>query len=58
MREAQIKLDERGVMWVVCPYCDKKLFPVSNKTSIQNLVYKCKANTCKNLLLVNISKEP
>ena len=53
-KEALIKLDEKGNPWVACPYCEKRVFPISNSTKIQNLTFKCKNSDCKKVFLVNI----
>lgn len=38
--------------WFCCPYCGKRLFPVSAETLVRYLPYKCKA--CRNQFEINI----
>jgi len=54
LKQAFIKLDDLGNPWVACPYCNKRVFPVSKSTKIENLTYRCKASDCKRDFLVNI----
>ena len=55
-KEAFIKLDEHGNPWVACPYCEKRVFPISKCTKIENLTLRCKGSDCKKIFLVNIGK--
>lgn len=54
LKEAYIKLDDKGNPWVACPYCNKRVFPVSKSTKIENLIYRCKGSDCKRNFLVNV----
>lgn len=56
-KEALILKDKDGKPWVACPYCKKRAFPITEKTKIKNLMYKCKDNKCKQLFLVNVGNE-
>ncbi|WNX85772.1 hypothetical protein RWV98_05755 [Agathobaculum sp. NTUH-O15-33] len=40
--------------WYCCPQCGRKLFPVSDKTLIKDLLFQCKHCKAK----VNIEIEP
>ena len=53
-KEAFIKLDDNGNPWVACPYCEKRVFPISRSTQIKNLTFRCKGSDCKKVFLVNI----
>ena len=54
MKEAFIKLDDNGNPWVACPYCEKRVFPISRCTKIENLTFRCKGSDCKQTFVVNI----
>ena len=41
-------------MWVMCPYCGRRLFQVNKDTKIENLVYKCKNTKCKHDVIVMV----
>ena len=53
-KQAYIKLDDNGNPWVACPYCNKRVFPITKSTKIENLLYKCKRSDCRKTFLVNI----
>lgn len=53
-KEAIIKLDNGGKPWVACPYCNKRVFPITEHTKIKDLTYRCKGSDCKKLFLVNV----
>ena len=42
-----------GTLWVCCPYCGKKQFPVDKETKISNLKWKCKGSDCKRDFEIN-----
>ena len=46
-KEAIIKLDNDGKPWVACPYCNKRVFPITDNTKSENLTYRCKDSHCK-----------
>lgn len=54
MKKAFIKLDSNGKPWVACPYCEKRIFPVSRSTKIENLVFRCKNSNCSQDFEVDI----
>ena len=39
-------------IWVCCPKCHRRLFPVGSQTVIRNLVFRCRH--CKEEFEVNI----
>lgn len=41
-------------LWVVCPYCYKKLIKLLPDTKIHNMPYKCKGSKCQKEFLVNV----
>lgn len=43
-----------GKIYVHCPYCGAKQFPVSESTRIQYLPWKCKSSKCKMEFEVNV----
>lgn len=53
-KEANIVLDDNGNPWVACPYCQKRVFPISKSTKIEDLSFRCKNSFCKQIFLVNI----
>lgn len=42
--------DKEGNVWIHCPWCGKKQFPVNHDTKISHLQYKCKSSNCKKCL--------
>lgn len=46
--------DHDGVLWVHCPYCGRKVFPVGANTTIHEFFYQCPKKDCKQLFEVNI----
>jgi DNA-directed RNA polymerase subunit RPC12/RpoP len=53
-KQAYVQLDDKGNPWVACPYCNKRVFPISKSTKIENLSYRCKGSSCKQVFLINI----
>ena len=53
MLQAEIKRID-GRLWVICPRCKRKAFPITEDTEIKNLTYQCKNSLCKLLFRVNI----
>ena len=53
-KEAFIALDDNGNPWVACPYCQKRVFPVTKSTKIENLSFKCKNSYCRKTFLINV----
>lgn len=45
-KQAEIELDESGVPWAACPYCDKKAIPLYPGTRVYNLHWKCQNTKC------------
>lgn len=54
IKEAYVETEHDGTLWVRCPYCHHKLFPVEENTKIHNLTYKCKGSKCKELMRIHI----
>lgn len=51
--QADIKTFPDGGGWVVCPWCGKKVFMISEETQIYKLQYKCKNSKCKKNFIIN-----
>ena len=51
--EAEVK-DINGEVWVVCPFCEKKLIKILPDTKIHKMPYICKASRCKKSFIVNV----
>lgn len=43
-----------GEKWVCCPYCQRKVFPVTPITKIEHLWFKCKSTKCNKEFLIDI----
>lgn len=54
IKEAYVETEHDGTLWVRCPYCHHKLFPVEENTKIHNLTYKCKGSNCKEMMRIHI----
>lgn len=39
--------------WAVCPYCDKKQFPITLNAVIKGQFFKCRGSNCKRPFLVD-----
>ena len=57
IKEAYVEIQPDGKVWVKCPYCNHKIFPITEDVEIHNLIYKCKGSSCKGLMKVNIVAE-
>ena len=53
-KEAYTRRDKENVIWVHCPYCNNKLFPINEDTKIINMDYKCRSSHCKRIFKINI----
>lgn len=51
--EAETKRFEDG-LWVICPFCNKKLIKILPDTKIHKMPYICKASKCKQSFIVNV----
>lgn len=49
---ANVRRFENG-LWIVCPYCYKKLIKILPDTKIHRMPCKCKGSKCKKEFLVN-----
>lgn len=53
--EAYIEPDKKTrELWVHCPWCGKRAFPIDRRTKISNMFFKCKGSNCKNLFEINV----
>ena len=43
-----------GVLWVRCPWCGNKVFPISDETEIHKLHWKCKGSKCHKEFEINV----
>ena len=43
-----------GTLFVMCPYCGKKNFSITEETKIYKLPWKCKASGCRKEFEVNV----
>lgn len=43
-----------GTLFVMCPYCGKKNFSITDETKIYKLPWKCKASGCRKEFEVNV----
>ena len=43
-----------GVLWVRCPWCGNKVFPISDGTKIHKLHWKCKGSKCHKEFEINV----
>ena len=50
-----LKNGGRMQLWVTCPHCGKKQFPVSEDTTIINLTWRCRHTQCRQSFTVNTS---
>lgn len=48
-----VEKDKEGNVWIHCPWCGKKQFPVNHDTKISHLQYKCKSSNCKKMFEIN-----
>lgn len=51
--EAETKRFNDG-LWVICPFCQKKLIKILPDTKIHKMPYICKASKCKQTFIVNV----
>lgn len=52
--KAYIKPNEKtGELWVHCPWCGKRAFPIDEKTRISHMFFKCKGSNCKLMFEIN-----
>lgn len=49
-----ITYDGKNQKWISCPYCGKKLMPLTPGAHIIGQVMRCKNSTCKKDFMVNI----
>ncbi len=56
LQKAKIVWNDQGG-WVCCPKCNKRAFPIDNKSVIKNLSYQCRFSHCKTKFLVNVEPE-
>lgn len=53
--QAYIQLDSKtGKLWVFCPWCGKKAFPISEGAVIQNQKFLCRGSNCRKEFVVNV----
>ena len=45
-----------GERWLMCPYCNKKQFPLTPITQIKHLWFKCKNSKCKKEFLIDVTE--
>ena len=43
-----------GILWICCPYCGKKNFPLTPGAHITGQKFKCKGSNCKMEFKVNV----
>ena len=43
-----------GVLWICCPHCGKRQFPLSDGARIENQEFQCKGSNCKKKYIVNV----
>lgn len=52
--QAYISYDKNNQLFITCPHCGKRQFPVEQDTVIRNMSWKCKASACKKHMIVNV----
>lgn len=52
LKKAYTSRDNIGRVWVVCPYCKKRIIPVTSKTKIKYMEYICKKSLCKKKFVI------
>lgn len=43
-----------GQTWVICPYCGKRQFPLTEGAHISKQKFKCKGSNCHEIFEVNV----
>lgn len=52
-KEAEIEKFDDG-LWVICPFCYKKLIKILPDTKIHKMPYVCRGSNCKQTFIVNV----
>lgn len=52
--QAVMSCDSIGRVWIACPYCSKRQFPIHADTKIKNMAWKCKGSGCRREMTINV----